>query len=74
MPRKTPIVQLKEHCVHLDIVSCTPLRQFGLKDLYMNKMVGACGFGYCRTHGGFTIGFLLLRYSVVCTVESLCLL
>ena len=34
MQGKTPIV-------NLDMVSCTPLRQFGLKDLYMNEMVGA---------------------------------
>ena len=40
----------------------------------MDEMVGALRFGYCQTHGGFTIGFLLLLYSVVCTVESLCLL
>ena len=43
-------------------------------DLYIDEMVGAWRFGYCQTHGGFTNGFLLLRYSVVFTVESLCLL
>ena len=74
MQGKTPIVRGKEHCVNLDMVSCTPLLQFGLKDLYMDEMVGARRFGYCQTHGDFTIGFLLLRHSVVCTVESLCLL
>ena len=41
MQGKTPIVQVKEYCVNLDVVSCTPLRQFGLKDLYMDEMVGA---------------------------------
>ena len=31
-------------------------------------------FRYCRAHLGLPVGFLLLRYSVLCTVESLSLL
>ena len=42
---------------------------FQLKDLSINEMVGA----WCA-HWGLHVGFLLLRYSVLCTVESLSLL
>ena len=30
--------------------------------------------GWCQAHRGLPVGFLLLRNSVVCTVESLSLL
>ena len=43
--------------------------------LLMNdEMVGAWCFGWCQAHRGLDVGFLLLRYSVLCTVESLSLL
>ena len=32
------------------------------------------GFGCCQAHQGLPVGFLLLRYSVLYTVESLSLL
>ena len=34
-------------------------------------MVEAWCFGCCQAHQGLPVGFLLLRYSVLCTVESL---
>ena len=37
-------------------------------------MVGAWCFGCCQAHRGLAVGFLLLRCSVLCTVESLSLL
>ena len=37
-------------------------------------MVGAWCFGCCQAHQGLPVGFLLLRYSVLFTVESLSLL
>ena len=45
-----------------------------LKDLSIDEMVGASCFGYCQAHRGLPVGFLLLWYSVLCTVESLSLL
>ena len=50
------------------------LWQFWLKDLSIDEMVGAWCFGCCQAHQGLPVGFLLLWYSVLCTVESLCLL
>ena len=37
-------------------------------------MVGAWCFGYCQAYRGLPVGFLLLRISALCTVESLTLL
>ena len=37
-------------------------------------MVGADALAVCRAHRGLPVGFLLLRYSVLFTVESLSLL
>ena len=37
-------------------------------------MVGAGCFGCCQAHRCLPVAFLLLRYSVLCTVESLSLL
>ena len=37
-------------------------------------MVGAWCFGCCQSHRGLPVGILLLRYSVLFTVESLSLL
>ena len=37
-------------------------------------MVGAWWFGWCQAHQGLPVGFLLLLYSVLFTVESLSLL
>ena len=34
----------------------------------------AISFGSCQARWGLPVGFLLLRYSVLCTVESLSLL
>ena len=45
-----------------------------LKDLSIDEMVGAWCFGCCQAHKGLPVGFLLLRYSVLCTVEPLSLL
>ena len=50
------------------------LCRFPLKDLYIDKMVGAWCFGCCQAHRNLPVGFLLLRYSVLFTVESLSLL
>ena len=43
-----------------------------LKDLSIDEMLGA--FGCFQAHRGLPVGFLLLQYSVLCTVESLSLL
>ena len=52
-----------------------------LKDLYIDEMVEAIDemveawcFGCCQAHWGLPVGFLLLRYSVLYTVEPLSLL
>ena len=47
---------------------------YRLKDLYIDEMVGANCFGCCQAHQGLPVAFFLLRYSVLCTVESLYLL
>ena len=47
---------------------------FRLKDLSIDEMVGADALVVCRAHRGLPVGFLLLRYSVLFTVESLSLL
>ena len=40
----------------------------------LKEMVGAWCFGCCQAHRDLPVGFLLLRYSVLFTVESLSLL
>ena len=55
-------------------VGLQTLWQFRLKDLSIDEMVGAWCFGCCQAHQGLPVGFLLLPYSVLCTVESLSLL
>ena len=50
------------------------LWRIGLKDLSIDEMVGAWCFGCCQAHRGIPVGFLLLRYLVLFTVESLSLL
>ena len=40
----------------------------------IDDMLGACCFGCCGGHRGLPVGFLLLRYSVLNTAESLSLL
>ena len=50
------------------------LWQFWLKYLSIDEMVGAWCVGCCQAHRGLPVGFLLLRYSALCTVESLYLL
>ena len=45
-----------------------------LKDWSIDEIVVAWYFGCCQAHGGLLVGFLLLRYSVLFTVESLSLL
>ena len=47
---------------------------FPLKDSSIDEMVGAWCFGCCQAHLGLPVGFLLLNYSVLFTVESLSLL
>ena len=54
-------------------VGLQTLWRFRLKDLSI-EMVGAWCFGCCQAHQGLPVEFLLLRYSVLCTVESLSLL
>ena len=44
-----------------------------LKDLSIDERVGAWRRVFGQAHRDITVGFLLLRYSVVCTVESLSL-
>ena len=50
------------------------LWRFRLKDLSTNELVRAWCFGCCQAHRGLPLGFLLLRYSVLFSVESLSLL
>ena len=47
---------------------------FRLKNLSIDEMVGACCFGCCQAQSRLPIGFLLLSYSVLFTVESSSLL
>ena len=46
---------------------------FPLKDLFIDEMVGAWCFGCLSGLRGLPVGFLLLQYSVLFTVESLSL-
>ena len=48
--------------------------RFQLKDLSIGEMVGAWCFGCCQAQRDLHVGFLMLRYSVLFTVESLSLL
>ena len=50
------------------------LRWFRLKYLSIDEIVGTWCFGCCQAHWGLPVRFLLLWYSVLCTVESLSLL
>ena len=56
------------------LVGLQTLWRFRLKDLSIDEMVGPDTLAVCRTHGGLPVGFLLLRYSLLFTVESLSLL
>ena len=47
------------------LVGLQTLRQFLLKNLSIDEMVGAWCFGCCQAHRGLPVGFLLRRYSVV---------
>ena len=47
---------------------------FRLKNSSIDEMVGAWCFGCFSAHRGLPVGFLLLQYSVLFTVESLPLL
>ena len=55
-------------------VGLQTLWRFRLKDVSIDEMVGALCFCCCQPHRGWPVGFLLLRYSVLFTVESLSLL
>ena len=55
-------------------VGLQTLWRFRLKDLSIDEMVVAWCSGCCQAHQVLLIGFLLLRYSVLFTVESLSLL
>ena len=46
---------------------------FRLKDLSIDERFGAYCCAFCQAHHALTVGVLLLRYSVVCTVTSLSL-
>ena len=57
------------------LFNCTPVgRNSDLKDLSIDEMVEAWCSAVGRAHRGLTVGFILLRYSVLFTVESLSLL
>ena len=57
------------------LFNCTPVgRNSDLKDLSIDEMVEAWCSAVGRAHWGLTVGFILLRYSVLFTVESLSLL
>ena len=45
-----------------------------IKDLSIDAVVGARCFECCLAHQGLPVGFRLLLYLVLCTVESLSLL
>ena len=45
-----------------------------LKTYLLMRWWGPHALGVCRDHRGLPVGFLLLRYSVLYTVESLSLL
>ena len=47
---------------------------YRVKDLSIDEVVGADALAVCRAHRGLPVGFLLLQYSVLFTVESLSLL
>ena len=49
------------------------LWRFRLKYLSIDEMVGVSCFGCCQAHLGLPVGFILLRYAVLFTVESLSL-
>ena len=60
-------------CNFAFLYDCTPagVWHFSLKYLSINERVWALCCVYSCAHWGLTVGFVLLRYSVVCTVESL---
>ena len=45
-----------------------------LKTYLLIRWLGPDALAVCRANGGIPVGFLLLRYSVLFTVESLSLL
>ena len=57
------------------LFNCTPVGWTSdsdgsyLKNLSIGEMVGAWCFGYCQAHQGLPFGCLLLRYSVLFTVD-----
>ena len=56
------------------LVGLQTLWPFRLKDLSINEMVGAWRFGCFSGPLGLPVGFILLQYSILFTVESLSLL
>ena len=80
--RKTPCLVVSPIMVDnfAFLFNCTPISgpqilcRVRLTDLSIDKRIGA----WCRVMGqtlrGLTVGFILLRYSVGCTAESLSLL
>ena len=55
-------------------VGLQTLSWFWLKDLSIGEIVGPDALAVCQAHRGLPVGFLLLPYSVLFTVESLSLL
>ena len=55
-------------------VGLQALWRFRLKALSIDEMVGAWCFCCCQAYQGLSVGFLLLQYSILFTVESLSLL
>ena len=55
-------------------VELQTLWRFRLKDLFIDEMVGVWCFGCCKAYWRLPVGFLLLQYSVLFTVESIYLL
>ena len=58
------------------LFNCTPVLYDGsdLKTYLLIRWLGPDALDFCRAHWGLPVGFLLLRYSVLFTVESLSLL
>ena len=56
-----------------ELLDFLPIRQVGLKSLLRQGLSEPDALAVCRAHRGLPVGFLLLRYSVLFTVESLSL-
>ena len=71
---KTGLATLLSSLIARRWVGLQTLCWFRLKDLSIDEMVEPDALAVCRAHQGLPVGFLLLRYSVLFTVESFSLL